>query len=71
MLQVVNLLRSDIKLSIFEQTFLKKFLANEKSLRVILRIFLIFQQFEPRDSYKKDSHKKVCRNKSNTKKTKL
>ena len=71
MLQVVNLLRSDIKLSIFEQTFLKKFLANEKSLRVILRIFLIFQQFEPRDSYKKDFHKKVCRNKSNTKKTKF
>ena len=64
MLQFVNLLRSDIIL-------LKKFFPNEICLRVNLRIFLNFQQFEPRDSYKKDSHKKVCRNKSNTKKNKV
>ena len=58
MLQFVNMLCSDIKLATFEKNFIKNFLPNETSLSVILRILLIFQQFEPHDSYKKDSYYK-------------
>ena len=47
--------------TVFEKDCFNFFLSKVRNrASVILRIFSIFRPFEPHDSYKKNSYKKVC-----------